>query len=125
MASDLLVDRLVAARAELAGLSGALNAGEVDAVRRSISNVATLQTIKGYLGVSVKSRAIDLGDAGQKLKELRGATLVAAGGLDSYCFQRQVGNREAAAAIGDPAELLTATLKCIDDEVSELQERGK
>jgi len=116
--TDPLVDGLEEARAELESLD--LN--DVDAVRRSLANLISLSTHKGYRGVSVKSRALELGElAGSKLTELRRTELLAIGRLDEHCYSRQRG-LGALIDLGDAGELRAATLQALGDVLKEVRD---
>ena len=86
-----MVVRLDQARNSLAGCSDGLTAGKWDDCRKAVTQVLTLQTNRGYIGVSVKSRAVELGERGAPITEARRALLSKLGVLDKDLFDLQIG----------------------------------
>ena len=86
-ADDPLLTRLAEARAGLVTSLDEFDAEQFDSVRRAIKTAVTPLTMRGYLGVSVKTRAQESGS--EDLANARVELLRNLGTVDQYCYQRQ------------------------------------
>lgn len=119
---DVLVEKLSEERAVLSQSSAAIANGGYDVARRAISGVLVFLSTKGYTGVSVKSRALALGEAGQTLAEGRRVLLSKLGVLDLYLYNLQlgVGNTDLVVVQG----ALNDALKALDDVIEKCEMLG-
>jgi len=87
-AEDPLAAKLLQVRSQLEAAKGELTLGNVDRVRLAVKDVSTPLTLKGYLGDSVKARAISTGSEG--LAAERATLLRSLGAIDKYCYEEQM-----------------------------------
>ena len=114
---DKLVSRLISVRQKLDESKPALAAGEWDEVRVAVRAALAPLTIKGYLGDSVKARALAAGDKGAALKAERADLLRQLSGVDQYCYEQQSGANPSPADTTKAKEQLEGAVKTLDDVI--------
>ena len=93
-------------------------------VRDAVASALFPMTIKGYLGDSVKARAVDLKEAGQDekagaLKRERLAVLKALNAVDTYCFEQQTGKQPSGAPPAEVKAQLEAAVSSLDSVITQ------
>ena len=114
---DKLVSRLISVRQKLDESRPALAAGEWDAVRIAVRAALAPLTIKGYLGDSVKARALAAGDKGAALKAERIELLRQLSGVDQYCYEQQSGANPSPADTTKAKDQLEGAVLTLDDVI--------
>lgn len=117
---DPLVTRLGEVRARLEVAQSQLESGEMEKVRLAVKAAVTPLTMKGYLGVSVKSRAQESGSV--ELAAARTTLLRSLGAVDQYCYKRQTSfgqsleldeSAKAATSLSDSIQTIDAVIKML------------
>ena len=108
---DKLIARLQEASQQLATTKNSLADGDWDTVRAAVKGASTPLTMKGYLGESVKSRALETGS--EELAAARKELLKSLGTLDRYCYDRQMGKSSSL----NPSEALDQSIENISSIV--------
>ena len=120
---DKLVAKLQSVRQNLVDVEPALGT-DPSKVRDAVASALFPMTIKGYLGDSVKARAVDLKEAGQDekagaLKRERLAVLKALNAVDTYCFEQQTGKQPSGAPPAEVKAQLEAAVSSLDSVITQ------